>query len=325
MTKVIGDYNAAVTIDGATNYLLIQPGSASTPYAKINRNTFLGVTGQPADLTTVQTLQNKVVDNSNTVTLKDTLFTLQDDGDTTKQARFQLSGITTATTRTYTLPNASSTLVDLSSSQTLTNKTLTSPTISGGSISNSTVAVDAIGEFTTNNGVTIDGLNIKDGALNTNNSVVTANITDTAVTPAKLQSGTGSGWSWQSWTPTWTNLTVGNGTVTANYIQTGKQVTASLFLTFGSTTSVSGLITFSLPVSGNARYSAINIIGNALLGDTGNANYPAAVNNSNATTAIINAFNASGTYTTYTGTSSTVPFTWGNGDTLSCLLFYEAA
>jgi len=76
------------------------------------------------------TLTNKTLDNTNTVTIKDTLFTLQDDGDTTKQAVFQLSGITTGTTRTLTIPNASTTLVGTDATQTLTNKTLTSPVIS---------------------------------------------------------------------------------------------------------------------------------------------------------------------------------------------------
>lgn len=76
-----------------------------------------------------QTLTNKTLDNTNTVTLKDTLFTLQDDGDTSKQLRFQLSGITTSTIRTLTVPDTSDTLVTLAAAQTLTNKTLTAPVI----------------------------------------------------------------------------------------------------------------------------------------------------------------------------------------------------
>jgi hypothetical protein len=211
MSKTIHDYTAAVAIDAANDYLLIDPTSTGV-YKKISRNVLLGVTGTPADLATVQTFTNKVIGNTNTVTLKDTLFTLQDDGDTTKQAKFQLSGITTATTRTYTLPNASSTLVDLVTSQTLTSKTLTSPVISGGSIDNTTITVDSIAEHTAANGVTIDGMSIKDGKLNTNNSVVTASITDAAVTAAKLATGA---------------LYLGSASITANFVS-GTTVTTDV-------------------------------------------------------------------------------------------------
>lgn len=69
---------------------------------------------------------------SSSSTFSDATFTLQDDGDATKQARFQLSGITTATTRTYTLPNATTTLVGDNFSQTLSNKTLTAPRFASG-------------------------------------------------------------------------------------------------------------------------------------------------------------------------------------------------
>lgn len=49
------------------------------------------------------------------VEFSDALFTLHDDGDATKKALFQLSGITTATTRTYTLQDVSDTLAVLGS------------------------------------------------------------------------------------------------------------------------------------------------------------------------------------------------------------------
>lgn len=77
----------------------------------------------------VQTLSNKVIDNSNSITVKDNSFTVQDDADTSKQLVLQLSGITTGTTRTLTVPDANTTIVGTDATQTLTNKTLTAPII----------------------------------------------------------------------------------------------------------------------------------------------------------------------------------------------------
>lgn len=68
----------------------------------------------------------------------------------------------------------------------LTSLSLTTPTLTSPTITNPTITVDTIAEYTAANGVTIDSLNIKDGKLNTNDSVVTNNITDDAVTAPKL-------------------------------------------------------------------------------------------------------------------------------------------
>ena len=54
----------------------------------------------------------------------------------------------------------------------------------------SEIKVDTVSEKTSANGITIDGLNIKDAKLVTANSVITANVTDNAITLAKMAGGT---------------------------------------------------------------------------------------------------------------------------------------
>ena len=54
--------------------------------------------------------------------------------------------------------------------------------------------------------------------------------------------------AWSLYTPTWTNLTVGNGTVNAAYSQVGKTVHFRVGILWGTTTSASGNWYPSLPV-----------------------------------------------------------------------------
>tara|TARA_R100001443_G_scaffold487_3_gene1992 strand:+ start:6502 stop:7638 length:1137 start_codon:yes stop_codon:yes gene_type:complete len=54
---------------------------------------------------------------------------LADNTDATKKATFAMSGISGSTTRTFTLPDANTTVVGTDTTQTLTGKTLTTPTI----------------------------------------------------------------------------------------------------------------------------------------------------------------------------------------------------
>lgn len=326
MTK-ISALPTLASIDRAADFLPIVDTSGVVTN-KITPNNMLGIVGTPLGTSDSQSVTNKTLDNTNTITLKDTLFTLQDDGDVTKQARFQLSGITTGNTRVYTLPNATGTLADLATAQTFTNKTLTSPTITTATINNPTLNTDAISEFTVSNGVTIAGMNVKSGKLNTNNSVVTANITDSAVTPAKLFAGTGTGWSWATWTPTWSNVTTTTGTVTAKYIQVGKQVTCRLSFALGASSAITGLITFSLPVTAVSYpniANGVDPLGYCVILDSGTGTYSADVRMFTTTTAIVTVLGVAGTYANGVNTSSTVPMTWTTNDALSTTFTYEAA
>lgn len=109
-------------------------------------------------------------------------------GSATPVASRLLTGTGTGTSD-WSKVSPTGTIVGNTDSQTLTNKTLTSPTINTGTIVNPTITVDTVSEYTAANGVTIDGVKLKDGALATNNSVVTANITAAAVTSTKVAPG----------------------------------------------------------------------------------------------------------------------------------------
>lgn len=136
-----------------------------------------------------------------------------------------------------------------------------------------------------------------------------------------------SGAAYSSWTPTWTNLTVGNGTVTAVYKQVGKTVRGRIAIVFGSTTSISGDVSFDLPVTRAAMAGTNNVspLGCARFYDAGVAGYEGAVHNASTSTASIRVWAASGAYVTAALLSSTVPFTWGTSDEISAEFEYEAA
>lgn len=76
----------------------------------LTTNTTRVLTVPDADLTIVGTATTQTLTNK-TITIADANLTIQDNGDATKQAVFELSGITAGNTRTLTVPDASGTLI----------------------------------------------------------------------------------------------------------------------------------------------------------------------------------------------------------------------
>lgn len=147
-----------------------------------------------------------------------------------------------------------------------------------------------------------------------------------SVTNAKLDTATGEpGGAWNTWTPTWTNLTVGNGTVASNkYIKVGKVVHATYHLTLGSTSSVTGALSFTLPVT-SASLTATLPIGIAYINDAATAAYMGWVHWATTTTAKLHSFNGAADSRSIQATTNKPIAAYGTGDMITFSLTYEAA
>lgn len=307
-TNQIQLYTSAGSTDAVNDYFLGYNNSA-TAYRKYNRNTLLGITGAPVGTTDTQTISGK------------TLIAPTINGGT-------FSGTFTGTYTFGGTPTFPTSIVTLTSTQTLTNKTLTSPVITGGTIDNTSITVDSISGHTTSTIVTVGGVQMNNGIIGTSGAVTSTSIAPSAVQPQALQSGTGTGWSYQSFTPTFTNLTVGNGVLTARYNQTGKTVSGRLSLVFGSSTTVTGGVSFTLPVTAvvYAGSAGLTILGNGLIYDVSATKvYNGTIGMLSTTTGEIRAEAADLPFVYSVPLNATSPMTFAVGDEMSFSFSYEAA
>lgn len=160
-----------------------------------------------------------------------------------------------------------------------------------------------------------------------NSSISTAKLQDASVTNAKLATTSGEiGGAWTTYTPTFTNLTVGNGTLTASYKQIGKLVYVRLSLLFGSTSAVSGDVEFTLPATAATYTSGLVPVGNAELFD---ASFPRIFQGytsiMSTTKAHIRAYAADQTFLYHFPLASNAPMVWTTSDGIGTQFFYEAA
>lgn len=116
-----------------------------------------------------------------------------------------------------------------------------------------------------------------------------------------------------SYTPTLTNITLGTGTVSASYHRSDGWCDYSLRLTFGSSTSIAGGCTISLPVAystGDEWHTT-----QVLFYDSNVAQRYYGMTYANSTTTVgLVAINAGATYALGASVTNTVPFTWATGD-----------
>lgn len=169
-----------------------------------------------------------------------------------------------------------------------------------------------------------------------NNPTVTASGGDTNVGMNFVPKGTGKfqiggnpvdHGAWASWTPTWTNLTVGNGTVTAKYAQVGKTIRARIHLVCGTTTSKSGEVSFTLPTTPLAEHYGhlVHPIGTALWQDFGTTTFGGAVYFNGATTATVRYYRSDTTQLETAVASAGSPMTFAANDSLGMEITYESA
>lgn len=235
--KTFNQLPTANTIDAIQDILPIYTASAIATQG-INRNTLLGITGSPVGNTDTQTLSNKTLGNTNSLTIKDGNLTLQNSSSTTKQAVFSLSGITAGQTRTITLPDYNATMASLVGTETLTNKTLTSPTISSPTITNATLSTDAITGFSSSTSGTLYGISVSSSKIS--GSV----ISNTTIPYAALT--TDSTWAYSTFSPAATGYSGTPTTTLARSKQIGKTVIMDISVTG---TSNDTTLTFTLPVA----------------------------------------------------------------------------
>lgn len=129
------------------------------------------------------------------------------------------------------------------------------------------------------------------------------------------------GGAWTPYTPSWTGVTVGNGTLDAAYRVLGKTLTGRVRLTLGSTSAVTGSVFVGLPPAtpaGGSAYPTLSNLGNFTCFDTSaSARRAGALFRSGSTAQL---FLPDGT-----ALSASSPWTWANGDHIFVSFTYEAA
>jgi hypothetical protein len=159
-------------------------------------------------------------------------------------------------------------------------------------------------------------------AIGTNDQVLIAD--STAATGMKWGAAPGGTFNYTTFTPTFTNLTIGNGSLDCRFVEIGKFVHCTIKIVFGSTTSITGRLDIQAPTGASTISTPNNTyVGNTRALDAGVENYSGSilVLSSSVLTPFINT--ATGTYTTPSNIGPSIPFTWGTSDELQISFIYQ--
>lgn len=139
-----------------------------------------------------------------------------------------------------------------------------------------------------------------------------------------IDTSTGKGLiAWQTWAPAFVgSWAAGNGTWSAYYCQIGKTVHFYVQFTLGSTTTKSGAIATTLPVTARSGQLGQTATSRSLVGGSAVMNL-ARISNTNQLN--LDIINVSGTYPSTASATPTTPATWATGDYFIIQMTYEAA
>lgn len=128
-----------------------------------------------------------------------------------------------------------------------------------------------------------------------------------------------------TWVPILTNMTQGNGTITARFKQVGPEVDYYFQFVFGTTSAMGTVPSFTLPVAPNAYYSTgrtAQFPAEVHLFQTGVTDRPGAGKLSSGSTLTLTSWNAVPAQSDITPTN---PFVWANTHIITVYGRYESA
>ena len=127
-----------------------------------------------------------------------------------------------------------------------------------------------------------------------------------------------------SFTPSWNNVTVGNGTLNyATYVRVQNLVYLQVHFTLGSTSAVTGNISINSPLPpANVNQNSVGV--SMFVDSSAGTVFPGTCSMAAGLTQAIPT-NTSGTYAFWQVAGATIPFTWAVGDAIIFNATYRMA